>query len=294
VRRVLSPETGTELVGTRAVAAPADDRLRLAPGENGVCVIDPDTSETVLAIGRLTPDLADVFHAMLPRYRDWSVTLRGANGYRNSSRVFGWMPKSVVHWREGCSASTLGRDDPALDAALRDTADHCGRWMVEHLPDAVERDRATLRPVLPDWRLTEQEGSLWTSGVINRDSPMPYHRDGSNFPSWSAMPVIRHRTRGGHLHLPEYGLTVPCDDSTILYFWGQKYVHGVTPMTPAPRGAAYRFTIVYYARQGMKDCATYARETAAARARRTARETKMAAEVRTRLDQAATTPTGGP
>jgi hypothetical protein len=119
---------------------------------------------------------------------------------------------------------------------------------------------------------------------------MPYHRDGSNFPSWSAMPVIRHRVRGGHLHLPEYGLTVPCVDSTILYFWGQKHVHGVTPITPAPRGKSYRFTIVYYARRGMKDCATFARETAVARARRTARETKMAAEAKARLGEAAPTP----
>jgi hypothetical protein len=118
-------------------------------------------------------------------------------------------------------------------------------------------------------------GTTWTSGVVNQNSQLPYHRDGFNFPTWSAMPVIRRGVDGGHLHLPEYDLTVACRDGWAVFFCGQQLLHGVTPMRlTKPDG--YRFSVVYYALRGMKDCHTYAEETRAAQNRRAQRERGMA------------------
>ena len=47
-------------------------------------------------------------------------------------------------------------------------------------------------------------------------------------------------------------------------------------MSPKTKDA-YRYSVVYYALRGMKDCFTYAVETAKGKERRTAREDKMAA-----------------
>ncbi len=119
------------------------------------------------------------------------------------------------------------------------------------------------------------DDALWTSGVINQSSALPYHRDGSNFDTWSAMPVVRRGMDGGHLHFPEYGITVNCRDGWALYFNGYAYVHGVTPMKTRSKDG-YRYSIVFYAKRGMKDCHTYAVEVGEARARRKDREAGMA------------------
>lgn len=285
--RTLSADDATALIGssppilaeTRALRLDRDD-----PDTQAIVCIDEE-GDVVLAIGNLPIELDDAFHRVLPTL-ELSSTLRAGAGYRNLSSVFGYHPKKAALKRESCRSTALMREQPDIGDLLVDTANSCGEWMATHLPAVVEHDLDTLQPVLPEWRLSETDGKLWTSGVINRDTAMPYHRDGSNFPTWSAMPVIRSGVRGGHLHLPEYDLVVPCQNGTVIYWWGQRIVHGVTPLrTPSfmlgqPSRPSYRFSIVYYAMRGMKDCATFALDTAAGQARRTEREEQMAAKVR--------------
>jgi hypothetical protein len=123
------------------------------------------------------------------------------------------------------------------------------------------------------------EGSVWTSGVINKTSTLPYHRDGFNFDVWSSMPVLRRAVAGGFLDFPEYGLVSASRDGTALFFNGYRNVHGVTPLALTEKDG-YRFSIVYYSLRGMKDCFTYAVEQKRAQAKRTEREDGIAAAVR--------------
>lgn len=275
--RVMDPKQASDLVGTRAAACEPTRALNLARGEDAVMVRDED-GVCIAAVGRLDSGLIDDLHRLLPTV-NMSTTLRGATGYKNVSATFGYAARKPVLKREACRVAALNMNQPEVADTLQHTARWCGRWMADAIPEVVEHDKETLKPVLPDWRLDEEEGSLWTSGVINKDSPMPYHRDGSNFPTWSAMPVVRAGVRGGALSMPEHNLVFPCADGTVLFWWGQRLVHGVTPMRHLRRDA-YRYTIVYYALRGMKDCATYARETALGQQRRTAREESMAARIR--------------
>jgi hypothetical protein len=79
---------------------------------------------------------------------------------------------------------------------------------------------------------------------------------------------------GGYLSVPEYGLVCACRDGYAVFFPGHELVHGVTPMqTTAPDG--YRYSVVYYALRGMKDCFTAAMETQHAKKKRTEREREM-------------------
>jgi uncharacterized protein YodC (DUF2158 family) len=89
---------------------------------------------------------------------------------------------------------------------------------------------------------------------------------------------------GGYLHVPEYGIVFRVDDGDVTWFCGRDLVHGVTPMTTRKKGG-YRYTVVYYALAGMKDCRTYAEETAAGAQRRTEREQKMARELHEKMSQ---------
>lgn len=268
VKRVLSREEATALVGVTV-------EEREPNVTAGTWAVDAETGAPVLGYWSLG-DVADLRAAT--RGVDIRETYRAASGRRNASRVFGWSPRRPVQRREACNSTSFAKEQPAEQAVL-------DRWAVKLLdqlrtldPSVAESDEATMREVLPEWRMA---GTTWTSGVVNQNSQLPYHRDGFNFPTWSAMPVLRRGVAGGHLHLPEYDLTVACRDGWGVFFCGQQLVHGVTPMRQVkPDG--YRYSIVYYALRGMKDCHTYAVETAHAQRKRTERERKMAADLANR------------
>jgi hypothetical protein len=202
---------------------------------------------------------------------NYSTTLR-ASGTRNASRTFGFTNRSAVLQREACTPTSLAWESPDAQMTLNTTAEVLGDYLKQELPEVFLHDKAEVEQVLPEWRMTED--ALWTSGVINQASALPYHRDGSNFDTWSAMPVVRRGMDGGHLHFPEYDITINCRDGWALWFNGYAYVHGVTPMKARAKDG-YRYSIVFYAKRGMKDCHTYAVEVGEARKRRQGREEGM-------------------
>lgn len=263
VKRVMTPEDATELVGT-------DVGERVPNVTSSTVFTDAETGETLLAYLPLG-DVADLRQAV--RQVDIRETYRAASGRRNASRVFGWAPRRPVQRREACNATSFAKEQPGEQATLDAYAVYLMDLLRGIDPTIADRDEESMREVLPEWRMA---GTTWTSGVVNQNSQLPYHRDGFNFPTWSAMPVIRRACDGGHLHLPEYDLTVACRDGWAVFFCGHALVHGVTPMRlTKPDG--YRFSVVYYALRGMKDCHTFAEETRLAQIRRTGREQNMAA-----------------
>lgn len=230
---------------------------------------DADTGVAILVYAPYPVPVTALRRAVLNT--EYSTTLR-ASGTRNNSRVFGFTNRSAVLQRESCTPTSLAWESPEAQMTLNDTADVLSNYLRENLPEVFEHDYQQIQQVLPEWRMTED--ALWTSGVINQSSALPYHRDGSNFDTWSAMPVIRRGIDGGHLHMPEYDITINCRDGWALWFNGFAYVHGVTPLKPRTKDG-YRYSIVFYAKRGMKDCHTYAVEVGEARKRRAMREAGM-------------------
>jgi hypothetical protein len=261
LQRVCTPEQATELVGSRV---PEKEPTVRGP----VLYTDAETGEALL--GHLPmPDL-DTFRAVI-RAIEWGGSndnYRAASGNRNKSWTFGYRPRKPMMRNEGCVLTAFGRDHPDLHAYLARYADVLAGQLAASFPEIEVMGRAEVAKVLPDWRLTKD--SLWTSGVINKESPLPYHRDGNNFEAWSVMPGVR----GGHLHIPEYNLVIPCRDGYSVAFYGKRLVHGVTPMRKLD-GEAYRVSVVYYALRGLKDCHTFAEETALAAVKRTEREDRL-------------------
>lgn len=203
--------------------------------------------------------------------------LQRSTAFRSLSRTFGSAPRKPVQRRDACRLSAFAVDEPARHAVLERFADQLGETVKMIDPRIPEHDREILGVVLPEWRMGKEQ--LWTSGVINQSAKLPYHRDAFNFKTWSAMPVLRRGMRGGYLHLPEYDLTVACADGYALYFCGRELMHGVTPMRSVTKDA-YRYSVVYYALRGMKDCYTAAMETAYGKQKRTEREREMARRIK--------------
>lgn len=275
VGRRLTPDEASKLVGT-TVPEPdwstptAADRSPLLIEQPTILTVD---GEPIAAYLRLE-------NAAMLRRAALTIDCRGGvqrnTTYRSRSRTFGYAPPRVVTRRESCSLTQLGRDQPDVEKVLEHYADHFAEMLDMISPDILPRDRATLGGVLPDWRLGDS--GLWTSGVVNDTAALPYHRDGFNFATWSAMPVLRRGIRGGYLHLPEFGVALACADASVILFPGRLWVHGVTPIRRVADDG-YRISIVYYALRGMKDCRTAAEETRRAQTKRTEREAAMAKRI---------------
>lgn len=262
LKRVMTKKEADEVVGDGVEAS--------EPNVNEAGIYrDADTGEAILVYAPYPAKITELRKAVIGT--KYSTTLR-SSGTRNVSRTFGFTTRSAVLQREACTPTSLTYDDPEAQMILNNTAEVLGEYLREQLPEVYEHDYQTVGAVLPEWRMTED--ALWTSGVINQSSALPYHRDGANFDTWSAMPVVRRGMDGGHLHMPEYGITINCRDGWALWFNGYALVHGVTPMSSRQKDG-YRYSIVFYAKRGMKDCHTYAVEIGEARKRRKEREAGM-------------------
>lgn len=263
--RTISPDDATRLVGTTVPEQAANLT------DAGIYA-DADTGAPIVVYAPYPADREQIaaFRQAVRNIR-WGTTTR-SNGIVNRSRTFGYAPRLPLRRRESCRPTSLMTEAPDTHRILEDAATLLHGWLTGLLPDRMDADRQAVSPVLPDWRIGDD--TIWTSGVINLTSELPYHRDGANFKAWSAMPVLRRATRGGHLHIPEYDLTVECRDGWVVCFPGWELVHGVTPISTVRRDG-YRISIVYYSLQGTKDCYTFAKETAYGQRRRTEREATM-------------------
>lgn len=284
VDRMLTRVEASAIVGERipdnltpTIKAPAlGDTVR---------VIDNATGELIALVTRMSELLTAQLRVTVTGTRVDGSSGRTASMLENAgaAKIFGWMPKKVFRRREACSPALLAATDAEANLFLSNLGGVLGRQFRKIAPDIAAHDLDIMRAVDRGWLMEEE--SLWTSGVINKTSQLPYHRDVTNFPTWSAMPTVRFRMRGGHLHLPEYNIVFPCGDGEVTWFCGKELVHGVTPMWT--KGAdAYRYSVVYYALKGMKDCGTVAEETTQAAERRSAREKLMAELVRNKLTEA--------
>jgi hypothetical protein len=240
--------------------------------------VDEDTNEPFMVYMPMEDDMVAPLRAAVRgvKYSSSGVT-RQQLGIENHSRTFGMAPRKPFQTREACRPTSLSYEQPEIHDVLVTTADRLSKMMRQIAPEVYESDKVETGAVADEWRISED--SLWTSGVINKTSTLPYHYDGNNFDMWSAMPIIRRGTRGGALNIYEYGVTIDCRDGWVVFFPGYRLLHGVTPIAHVAKDA-YRYTVVYYCLRGMKDCFTYAVEQAEARKKRTAREVGLASAVK--------------
>lgn len=280
LRRTLTVEEADTVIGTY----PADTGRVFMPtvaspraAGDVVRLVDPEQGDrTVGLITKLPKTLLDPLRREVLNLKYGQNVAR--HRMRNVGATFGYAPRKPLARQEGCRMTMTGRDHPAAEAILEATADYLAGEFERLLPEQSRHDAGVIEEtVLDEWRIGAR--SLWTSGVINQMNVLPYHRDRNNLQMWSAMPTLRYGMGGGHLHLPEYELVLPCGDGDVSWFYGRNTVHGNTPLTRRKVGG-YRYSIVYYALKGMKDCATYAEETAQARRRRTERERAEAVKLR--------------
>lgn len=112
----------------------------------------------------------------------------------------------------------------------------------EITPLIWEKQIELFKEVPDEWKF----GNIFTSSISNFNISAPFHRDVANLRG--AVNVIitkRINSKGGNLHLPDYGATIDQCDNSMLVYPAWKSLHGVTPIIPTHEGG-YRNSLVFY------------------------------------------------
>ena len=176
---------------------------------------------------------------------------RRTAGLVTHSKIFGSSPREQIR-KDYCSTTAFAREDPEGHSAVCMYGAKLSEYYKEFCPEIFEfHNNLVQEKVRDDWII---EGSPFTSGIINKNNQLNYHFDRGNFPDvYSNMVAITHNIRGGFLSIPEWNLGLEIADNSVLFFDGQKILHGVTPITYLNRDS-YRYTLVYYSLKGMWKC----------------------------------------
>jgi len=231
-----------------------DDRVI----SDNAAIIDSESGRVValhiICASDLATDLAGSLSQVEFDDQIWSqaTTTARLNGMATTHRTFGYAPPVPMRRRYGCSRSQFNSEYPlAMDqiAQFCRVAEHVFRT---HASDVHDLTAQKVREAIaPAWLIA---GTPWSSGIINKSMALPYHHDKANITqSWSAMLVCRRQVEGGFLHLADYDTYLTVPHGSITIFDGQSIIHGVTPfkmLSPA----AFRYSIVTYAKTGMKKC----------------------------------------
>ena len=170
---------------------------------------------------------------------------RAYQGTGYPGKAFGAVPRKELHRRMGVSISQFTVNNRQFSGLMEHLVEE--GWLAlkgkcTELYAAMDKAPKSLEC----WRI---RGTPFTTGVVNKTTEIPYHRDRENVPeTGSLMWVVRKHCEGGYLHLPELNALVDCRHGTLLVFYGEIFWHGVTRITGRSRVGANRYSVVAFSR----------------------------------------------
>lgn len=183
------------------------------------------------------------------------------NAFYSRSCCFGYKPRSALRQR-GCGPNQFAAEHPEANDALVEIAQRTQHYYGKVLPNELAMHHESAARIKNEYRIG---GTVFTSGIINRNSPLPYHLDAGNVRGVRSILIgMRKNVAGGYLVLPEYRLALRVGDGSLSVFDGQSLVHGVTPMKKTAEDGE-RYSIVLYTLEKMWRCETHTEELAWAR-----------------------------
>jgi hypothetical protein len=114
--------------------------------------------------------------------------------------------------------------------------------IAELMPEQHASQLETFKTVPGKWKF----GNLFTSSISNFNISAPFHRDAGNITETVNVIICkRMNSKGGDLHVPDYGATIGQVDNSVLVYPAWRNMHGVTPIIPTFEGG-YRNSLVFY------------------------------------------------
>lgn len=234
------------------------------------CVgIDKDTNEIIFLYTDVGIDTEKLVEGL--KGVQYQKTERSA-GLVTNSRVFGYRPRITMR-SDFCSSASLNRDNPEVSVLLNKLGLRMQELYREYIPLTFQEHSTRVKEIRPEWLI---EDTLFSSGIVNKNNQLRYHRDAGNFDNvFSCMLVLKGGVEGGYLSIPEYGVGLELKNNTVLMFNGQKLMHGVTPIK-RQNELSYRFSVVFYTLKSMWNCLEIKDEISRIKKIKTEREFKRA------------------
>ena len=175
-------------------------------------------------------------------------------GLKTRSACLGSKPRVAIK-NDYCSKAETASNYPLEHEIFLSCSRTFAHLYKQHFPDIFQNHLDCLnrkgKEIHKDYII---EGTPFTSGILNRDNALKYHRDGGNIKdTMSCMLVLKRDIVGGYLVLPEYDVAFELGNMTLFFFNGQKIIHGVTPFTKESK-QAYRYSAVFYTMEKMWEC----------------------------------------
>lgn len=204
------------------------------------------------------------------------------SGLVTNSRTFGYMPRRAI-MADYCHESDVRAIGAKPSLIFKNFSRELEQYYQQFFPEKHAEHRRTVEEkILPEWRI---KGSPFTSGIVNKDNKLLYHRDAGNFKGlYSNMVAFKKDVEGGRLCLPEFGIKFEIADESLLIFDGQEYVHGVTPIMKTSTGA-YRYTVVWYSLEQMWQCLPLQEESKRIQTKKTEREKNRVELIKSRAKE---------
>jgi hypothetical protein len=191
-----------------------------------------------------------VMTRQIPDGKNENGTYKYKNVVEQYSTILGSVPPKPHMRRNYATISSVHgvKSAQTFIKAMLILAKESEQLIKELLPKQYEQQVNLFKDVPDKWKF----GNLFTSSISNFNISAPFHRDTGNIVG--AVNVIickKFNSKGGDLHIPDYGATIGQQDNSILVYPAWKNVHGVTPIIPTHEGG-YRNSLIFYPLKAFK------------------------------------------
>ena len=219
-------------------------------------LVDPNGSQVGLFIKKLPPDLQNLVNIADKEILSKRVPkseMRRSSGLHSDegevkqySTILGSCPPKPHMRRSYATRSSVHAVKSAntFAKAMNAAGKKAFELVEKYIPTVADFHKAkTKERVPPKWTFADN----FTSTISNCNISAPVHQDHANVKGAVNIIITKRRnSKGGNLHVPDYGATFDQTDNSMLVYPAWRNMHGVTPIIPTYQGG-YRNSHVWYA-----------------------------------------------
>jgi len=245
---ILSPIKRTLSIG--------DEVGNIEPNISDDCIlVDPDGSHVGLFIKKLPADLQNLVNIAdteILTKRVPKSEMRRSSGLHNEegevkqySTILGSCPPKPHMRRPYATRSSVHavKSAETFAKAMNAAGQKAFQLVEKYIPSVADFHKERIEERVPKkWRFAK----YFTSTISNCNISAPVHQDHANVKGGVNIIITKRRnSKGGNLHVPDYGATFEQTDNSMLVYPAWRNMHGVTPIIPTYQ-KGYRNSHVWY------------------------------------------------
>jgi len=239
-----------------------DEVGNIKPNISDDCIlVDPDGSHVGLFIKKLPADLQNLVNiadteiltdrvpkTLMDRKRPLPSLANGKRRYlvvSQYSTILGSIPPKPHMRRPYASRSSVHavKSAETFAKAMNAAGQKAFQLVEKYIPSVADFHKERIEERVPKkWRFAK----YFTSTISNCNISAPVHQDHANVKGGVNIIITKRRnSKGGNLHVPDYGATFEQTDNSMLVYPAWRNMHGVTPIIPTYQ-KGYRNSHVWY------------------------------------------------